>query len=134
MIKFETLVTAAFSSPEALWAAKAKDPVLYELARMAEDLDSLRERLEDNAMRMAMRFENFAKTLSENRLSIPDPPTGWSTLRDIERDAAVYDATLKVFERLYKTATTRDPQVVMNECVEAQVVEVSLDDGAPEPA
>lgn len=71
-----------------------------ELLSLARDLDSLAERLADASRSMSERFTRYAEDVA--RGVIFEPPTGWSTLRDMDRDAATYAAKLDAFKVLFR--------------------------------
>ena len=87
----------------ALGARPQDDEVTYSLFRMAWDLDECRARLQSGADAMAKRFAAYAAEVAQGRTY--EPPTSYSTLRDLERDHATFSATLKAFTELFHAVT-----------------------------
>jgi len=81
------------------------DETTAELFRLAWELDGLRGRIQVGAETMAERFARYEKELSSGRLPIGEPPTGWSTLRDLERDSATYNACYVSFQALFRVVS-----------------------------
>lgn len=111
-IKFDALCTRALGNGDLSPAGMA----LYSLAM---DLDSLRERIREGAEQMARRFGKYAADLAEG-LSVAEPPTGYSTLRDLDRDAAAYEAKLSAFRALFPIATGKAYADVVREARAAE--------------
>lgn len=57
-----------------------------ELMDAAEKIDRTRAEIVANSKRMAERFAEFGRRIGEGHME--ESPTGWSSLRDIERDTA----------------------------------------------
>jgi hypothetical protein len=95
--KFDAIAT------HALGQRPMDNEVSFSLFRMAWELDECRARLISGAEAMAGRFANYHGNVAEGR--VYEPPTGYSTLRDLDRDYATFSATLKAFTELFHAVT-----------------------------
>lgn len=128
-VKFDAILTAAFDGNP---PKRAENPLVEELFRLAWKLDELNARMKSDAESMAKRFASFAERVPERALFGEDPPTGWSTLRDLDRDAATYRAALESFESLFFPATGKTLGSVL-ESLEARAEAAAKLEAAEKP-
>jgi len=98
MHKYDAIVTKVLGTSE---ITESK----HSLFQLAWDLDSLRTRLKDGAQRMAEKFVTYAREFED--MTIRQPPTSWSTLPEMTRDQAAYEAKLDAFKSFFVSVTGR---------------------------
>lgn len=105
-LKFDSIVTHSIGSE----MITEQGHILFQLAW---DLDGLRQRIEGNARTIGERFTKYAADVAEG--SVFEPPTGYSSLHDIARDAATYNAKHDMFKNLFTPVTGRKLSDVVKE-------------------
>lgn len=101
---YEAAAATVFPLPERKLSAEAPAEVRaahvsYEMIETASRIDELAHRLHENSLSMAERFAHYAADLKRSPLHDRTSPTGYSTIHDIEQDAAKLSALREQFMR-----------------------------------
>jgi len=132
MVKFDSIVMAAIEKPEDMkdvteeqWKLFLTEQQLM-LFRLAQDLDDLRGRTVVNAQEVSWRFAQYAEAVLHGQVF--EPPTGWSNLKELDRDTATFAAKHEIFKQLFKPATGRKLREVIEDLKAAETCQDDQDD------
>jgi hypothetical protein len=98
------------------------------LSRQARKLDYLRETLQLGAVEMARKFAAYANEF-EGTLRVSTPPTGWSTLTEMTKGEAEFNALAPAFEDAFELLTGQTlykAKLALEDAAEVRAADVAV--------